>query len=380
MSVRVLALMALQVTTSCVSFDRSVAEHAVEYNKTVEAAHNNVLLLNILRAMHRHPMYFTALSQVRGNLRVQAGSGSDVPFGGGGDEAYAVSPNASVASNPTFDIAVLDSEGFVRGITQQVSMETIHHYWSQGWPKEMLLHLLIRRIEHRPAGSPNAEVYRNYPTTRESFDGFQDQIRKLLGQGLRMKRTESQGDLLATFPLLNSGGISGVVSADKEGLIVKPVAGGLAVYKKKTAWHFEFDDSKESESGEAGVSTLLYLADESPDVEGSKDRWSVSIRSPEGILYYLGEVARARFMEQGAYTPEIRIGADEKEALFKVDVGQSDDPLVAANYRGQDYYIAEEGAGNRAMHCLSFVSQILALYKSSDQLPTTNAVSIVNSP
>ena len=41
--------------------------HAVDCNQAVEREQNRILLLNILRAKDQRPMYFTAISQLRGS-------------------------------------------------------------------------------------------------------------------------------------------------------------------------------------------------------------------------------------------------------------------------------------------------------------------------
>jgi len=129
-----IALLSLAVLPGCVSFSGDIYNHAVNYNLAVEQAQNELLLLNVVRAMKQRPMYFTAISLVRGSFQASAESGFGVPFGGDATDTYSAQPKGAVSTSPSFDVAVLDSEKFTRGIMTPVCPETFAYYWDQGWP------------------------------------------------------------------------------------------------------------------------------------------------------------------------------------------------------------------------------------------------------
>jgi len=56
--------------SGCASYNPRFAPTAVHYNKVVEDANNELLLLNIIRASERRPMYFTRISALRSNFTV----------------------------------------------------------------------------------------------------------------------------------------------------------------------------------------------------------------------------------------------------------------------------------------------------------------------
>lgn len=54
---RILAALLTLTTTGCVSFSGDIGRHAIDYNLAVEASQNRLLLLNVVRAMKRRPIY-----------------------------------------------------------------------------------------------------------------------------------------------------------------------------------------------------------------------------------------------------------------------------------------------------------------------------------
>ena len=68
-------------------------EGAVSLNQEVAAAHDQMLLLNILRRSRREPMHFTAISQIRDRERVNGSVGLSIPFGGAAAANYNLDPS-----------------------------------------------------------------------------------------------------------------------------------------------------------------------------------------------------------------------------------------------------------------------------------------------
>ena len=122
-----------------------IARNTTEYNLVAEKAGNEMLLLNIVRASKRRPMYFTSFGKLTGNMTVEVGTGINIPFDMFSEGSIA--PSAGYEYSPLFDVAVMDTQEFTRGIMTPVPMSIIEYYRSQGWHPEMLLHLFIRRIE-----------------------------------------------------------------------------------------------------------------------------------------------------------------------------------------------------------------------------------------
>lgn len=150
LAARLLSAALLCAALAACSFDERIADHAVKYNKTVEEANNSLLLLNILRARDRRPMHFTAISQVRGSL-TQSSSGSiglTIPFGGDASNTFPLTPSLSLSqsTSPSFDVAVLDKQEFIRGILSPIEISIFKFYLDQRWPPEILLHLFVHKV------------------------------------------------------------------------------------------------------------------------------------------------------------------------------------------------------------------------------------------
>src|SRR6185369_7960080 len=124
-----------------------ISSSTTDYNLVVEKVQNEMLLLNIVRASKRRPMYFTGFNLLRGSLSYNFQTGNmSIPFGQigtGFDGSYSIAPNVSYSTSPSFDLAVWDSKEFTAGMMTPVTMDTVYYYLvSLGWPKEVLLHLL----------------------------------------------------------------------------------------------------------------------------------------------------------------------------------------------------------------------------------------------
>lgn len=157
-----------------------IVANATDYNLAVEQANNQMLLLNVMRAMNRHPMYFTSISALRGSVSTEVSTGGlTIPFGGDAKNEYSVAPSATFATNPTFDLAVLDTEKFYRGVLTPVAPELLQYYADQGWPAELLLHMFVRTIK---VGERTFVNYPGAPNTSE-FATFQEVLKLVFNCG-----------------------------------------------------------------------------------------------------------------------------------------------------------------------------------------------------
>jgi hypothetical protein len=106
------------------------------------------------------------------------------------------------------------------------------------------------------------------------------------------------------------------------------------------------------------------------------------LRSPEAILYYLGELARVQVDEGEAPVMVNRKNEKGPWPLFKVMRAParrtSTSSQLSVDYRGNTFAIpADQEEAGRSMQVIWLVSQLLALHKSAEELPTTQAVTVV---
>mgnify|MGYP001007143677 FL=1 len=142
----VAALAASLSLSGCVP-GASLSSRAVDYNTAAEAARNEMLLLNVLRARDRRPMVFTGLSRITGSVRAEARVGATATVSAAAPDVQAYSPSFGFTDSPTFDVAVLDSQEFTRGVMTPVSTEVLEYFWDQGYNREVLLYLVVDRVE-----------------------------------------------------------------------------------------------------------------------------------------------------------------------------------------------------------------------------------------
>lgn len=127
---------------------QEVGRRATDYNLSVEKANNEMLLLNIIRAAMRKPMYFTSIGA--GSLKVKPPVSSvNLPIKIGGDATndFSLSPALAIPyESVTFPVTPEQGKEFMQGIGSSLDMSVLKYYWDQGWPKEMLLMLFINKI------------------------------------------------------------------------------------------------------------------------------------------------------------------------------------------------------------------------------------------
>jgi hypothetical protein len=144
----------------------------------------------------------------------------------------------------------------------------------------------------------------------------------------------------------------------------------------------------------------------------SRITFKFSIRSIEGILYYLGEITRQNLypefntpsrmvqvktrLRYGAYPLTECDSSGEKhglvdlrtrrpdprpyncENLFVLETGLAPDAFYAVSYDGVDYSIPNEPVRQgRSLQVLELVKQLLALHTSAKQFPQSSVISII---
>lgn len=364
----------------CAMPQDDMAKTMTEYNLVVEKAKNEMLLLNIVRASKRRPMYFTSFSKLTGSTHYEVQTTGNIPFGrigSGLNGAYSVAPSATYSNSPVFDLTVLDSKEFTNGIMMPVPMKTIEYYWRQGWPGEMLLHLFVNRIEIKDPNDPNGKpkkILKNVPDHWDKLKDFQGFVRTS-----KWEIVEVNAPSIGEVDVKNSLELDKLIEMQKAGLKLRPGDGEskklLCLNQPK--YVFECNDVNN------GV-VYTFNAD--------KRENRIYIRSPEAILYYLGEIIRVTDLDK---IPTI--GADSKEdpnyarlfyayeetkgrkPLYKCDKA----PCVSVDYEGVRYVVPQVPDSNdgrcvdRSMHVLSLVSQLIGLQKEVEKAPVTSTVSII---
>ena len=147
----------------------------LEYDRTVNQVEAELLLLNIARARHYHPVHFTAVSSVAAtfDFRVNAGilgrigpSPRDAPVN--------LEFGSSVAENPTITIVPISGEEFTKRILRPLEESQFEFLAHQGFDINMILRLMARGITVE--GHKEATVLFNDPSRKEEYQEFRRRL------------------------------------------------------------------------------------------------------------------------------------------------------------------------------------------------------------
>ncbi|QUL36752.1 hypothetical protein [Erythrobacter sp. JK5] len=374
--------------TGC-AFAPQLQRVAIDQNQMVAEVEDELTLLNIVRASHRFPLHFTAVSEVNGNVEVSGSVGIDAALKSGTD-TFEPGAGLSARTAPNFRASVLATETFQRGIQQPITAQTVAYYLDAGWPDQLIMALFIERVD----------VYRRGEPERVAFSVSNEP-----------EQTARFGALLCNFELAARPTVSSRPLADFSDLI--------DLQKLQ-------DNDTDSETrrteisafleliGREGVSLsgdTLFLTGSSNSVMVQKlkeprcndtatpllDAEGVVIvprfRSTQGVIYFLGEYVRtarrgSQYLLPFANTDCDSVGGPVRQfrPIMTVDRGTGR-ALVATRFGGERYFIpAEESAscedgavvGSRTMQVVAIVQQLLNLHKSSDLLPASISVTGIN--
>ncbi|CAN5746710.1 hypothetical protein BH11PSE6_BH11PSE6_04840 [soil metagenome] len=171
-----------------------VQRASVEYNSAVSGMANQLTLLNIARAKEGLPTFYTSLNRLSGTITVKAGASlagqfkADQPTALNnrqeqgvnedststvtsatpsttvldketktittlaqetitrGGNLYTPTVSGEVSSGPSFDIQILDTQQFYRGILSGIDGQTFLNFIDQGMNSDLLLRLLVYKI------------------------------------------------------------------------------------------------------------------------------------------------------------------------------------------------------------------------------------------
>lgn len=425
----------LLLTVCACTLSRPLAYHAVSYNRTIESAQNRMLLLNIVRASYRMPMYFTGIGSITASLSYTADSGSlsvtdavaravtgAAPTSETSrtrtDTDALTLPSVSYKNSPTATVSVLDTQDFVRGILQPVSSRTFRYYWGQDWNVDVLMYLLVERVEvsqsaaakmniepqaeTSTAASGNGQVdvwtITNDPRHREEFLAFREFVNWIRDADCQFKPKKPPPPTLvgvADGPAT----VSDMVKAQEAGLSVERLEHSKFEVTKKPGAELQLRCS--GLGGTLRQRTKLATGE-----------FRLVLRSPQGVLYYLGEVSRVWLTvpesELADRIPLVLAPSDPGGVLcpwngenatcaplFLIREGNHGCKGMAIDveFAGQTYAIPSvdqwrDGAAQaltsreicetgRSMQALTLASQLISLQKSAKDLPGTALVQVV---
>ena len=170
------------------------SRRATVYNAESEQAHDQGLLLNIVRAALRRPRQYTVVQQISGQAQATGGFNLTFPFGPHvGSNPNVAFLSGSAQGGPTFQVATLETNEFFQGLMQPIPAQLIDLYFHSEFPRDVLLNLFIEKIVMRSTGpgcalrnhEPRCEItFQNFPGTDVQLELFQALAGYLIDLGL----------------------------------------------------------------------------------------------------------------------------------------------------------------------------------------------------
>jgi len=166
---------------------------AVSYNVEAEQAHDQALLLNIVRASQRRPRQFTIVQKITGQAQAQGTANVTVPMGPHSNLQYKTGQfSTQLSGTETFEVASLETNDWYEGILRPLSGQFIHLYIQAEFPHDLLWNLflgkiVIRRTDKACALSHELRcemTFQNYAGTDLELGLFQTMVGYLINLGL----------------------------------------------------------------------------------------------------------------------------------------------------------------------------------------------------
>ncbi|NOT40997.1 MAG: hypothetical protein HOP13_10935 [Alphaproteobacteria bacterium] len=421
------------------------ADKAVLFNKAVEDSSNQLLLLNVLRASQRMPVYYTRLSNLQSVGALKSSVTSTFQLGPRSADTLGLSIPFGADQTDTVGVQVLDDQKFIQGILDRAKPETLAFYLAQGWPEDLLFHLFIERIEIEQGyfdkaikpSIPNAcdganvrhfrdeqrNKHQNIVVDNNPFDGlkcFQSVLRLLEGSfSLGLVEGKSFKPAGITVQSESAAFATPVVEALKAGFVLKRFAVprpmpndpkhtecALAVGKLISATTFQVDPPA-TENGELDTTALFSITENfvrslpnkdgavrltiagagTSASDGCTEKAQVAppmafyLRSPDSMIYYLGEIVRAsRVVENGTTVAPVKVKSSKGPIdLFRVLRGD-DSAAVSVDFQGATYSIPPTypADDHRSTQVMTLLNQLITLQKEAGSAPSLPPVTVIN--
>lgn len=209
---------------------RQIADDAVGFNEAYAQAVSAQILLNILRSRDRMPRHYLAMTGISDSpswTTSRSATLGGVPLGdidspwGFGE----LSASRERTSRPSYAVQPFSAETLTRTAFQPTPANVFEHYWYSGWPRDLLLLMMVETIEKT---GPDNHLY---TYTNEANTIFDDCVASVQTEGCDFVR-EVRAFLAAAdehprqrgIDLQNGRPLCGLVDAYGPTAPVRPVA------------------------------------------------------------------------------------------------------------------------------------------------------------
>jgi hypothetical protein len=396
---------AIGVLTSCTTpVTPDFTEMSAKYANILEQYQLNSILINIVRASNERPLSFLDIPSINGSGNVTTSptlSGSLNGLIGGlaggplGVSSISPSLNPSFGNSFNFSQSSLDNATFLHGFLSGIPIGTAKFFISDNLPKEVMFSLVIASIEIKQADGKSIR-YVNNPLLPE-YPTFQAELYKLLSYGLTIDQVKEEtkkisnpavggmpnysqpGMPLPSYPSMGGYGGAGAYRG----------AGGYGGMYGQTQPQPQFkvcvDENKFSNFVAENFSADIFckVSPFTPKEKSSKAELILTIRSPNNVFEYLGQVVAAQnqinpymvILPPSETTRARKVGQDNQYALLVVRKNDPSDKNFARvkNIDDDIYSIPANDNGYSPM-VLKIISQLLSLNKVPGSIPVSPGI------
>lgn len=404
-----LSIVAAALLSACGTADQ-LAGHSLEYNSQAKLIKNRTLLINIVRAAYRKPLQFTDLTTINGQLIFDAGAALSVPLWGaseGNSRLAFASPSIEARNSPSYTVAVLNTKEFYQGILSPLPVQTVAYYLDAGFPKPLVLNLMLAGIDY---GGPGAvRTVRNSPNRPE----FTELLRTLIALGLSVEQVDKVTVLGGPFGESRYPSAKDIGELDAKGIklvrhaLREPgtaLSSAQAARFRRAGYYYQLEKpsriyrfcfnplqavpgtivragTRIGDTGETieaselcGAGRASSAATSRRGIDTGQDgahALSLRTRSTEGVIYYLGEIARCQLGLAEAGAP------CSGSSIFRLQEGPGGDNTIGVGYEGRSYHIAVDPTGDdRSSQVLDLVTELLAQNNSAKDLPAPSVIPV----
>lgn len=373
------------------------ASRAVEHNRAIAQAADEIMLLNIVRASQNRPVVYSQFSGVSENFSNSSGASIALPFGPDAASAYGLGLDIGPEQFASLSTAPLDDVDFYQGVMRPIQVGLIGYYLSNGWPPDLLLSLAVEKLTigrdfydrvvsrsealcgagHAPGACsrldpaiPRTEAaavaggsleFVNDPRSPTLFGPYHDLALRLVVLGLTVDGTfvNRETELPASAELVTDA--DQLQKLNTIGARVSREGGRIKVTTSTWLPTFRLARLEDGNLKASGERSARHV-----DLE-------ISLRSPDSILFYVGVYTRP-----GGPDTRVLVGSAGRERYVSVlNVNDCDDAVVTVDFEGRCYGIPRDG-DHMSMKVLAFLHQVFGLNKRAVDPPSIGAVKVVN--
>ena len=400
------------ILCSCTQME--LTHKAIAYNKALAEFGDKQLLLNAIRASKRLPMYYSNMGAMTATPTLKNASlGSTINFNPFKLVTYNLNPSTEIGSGfSQTTIGPVTSEEYNKAVVKRVEIDTVvNTFIAQGWPIDILAFVLLDQVRISKMNyvklDKNFEFYcqdhknkNKCNSARSSFSTCGDEgknIRSLRGKENRkvgfyfLKNDPFDKCDFAEFRkfafLLKISKIKlkykPVIHSEKFKTIKRTTSYKNGTFEGERVNYYQSSDVKEPKS--PGRKLIFeYFNHYSGEVDtiektGLGEELGVAtltFRSPEDILYYVGELIRAQLqISPEGYLPKYITSSGRLAPLFLVKHGSLgfSKSAVSVSHHGEVYSIPasyyNEDKKHRSLTVLALVKQVFRLISKNKDKP-----------